>query len=150
MNQNVPIPCHGEENVILIPRRDAPARKNFFFWPQEFSQGPAPSRNSQPNAVSRKKTPWLSIDLCLGEGIRKNISEWSADISRSTIYRGWSSRPRSRNRSCTGTCRRSRCAGRCKNRRKDFRDQNKCFGIPWKNGGKTFLIWVFLQHSKTR
>ena len=42
MNQNVLIPRHGEENVIL-------------FLPKELLQDPVASRHSLPNAVSRKK-----------------------------------------------------------------------------------------------
>ena len=61
MNQIVPISLHGEENVILIPRRELLASKNLIFWPEEFSRDPAMPRLIPPNSVSWKKMLWISI-----------------------------------------------------------------------------------------
>lgn len=53
MKQNVPIPPHGEENFIQIPRWGVPVRKNSFLtW--GILAGPA--LYHIPNAVSRKNT----------------------------------------------------------------------------------------------
>ena len=62
MNQNMPIPSHGEENVILIPQRDVPARKKFFFQLEEFLQDPTLSCHTLPYPAKcglEEKTPWL-------------------------------------------------------------------------------------------
>ena len=48
MNQNVPIPHNGVENVILIPLRGVPAKKKISFFNQRNSGGtlPHPAKRS--------------------------------------------------------------------------------------------------------
>ena len=64
MNQNVPIPCHGEENVIPIPPWELLERKKLIFRPEEFSQEPAMPRLIPPNGVSVKKRCGLVPTVC--------------------------------------------------------------------------------------
>ena len=78
MPQNEPIPGHGEENIILIPHRAPPARQNLVFRPEEFSQYPAPNRNTPQNAVSAKKRRGLvgTLEKSLEEAEIEVTTSW--------------------------------------------------------------------------
>ena len=52
MNQNVPIPHHGKNNVHLIPWLELLDRKKLIFRPKEFLQYNAMPRLIPPNNVS--------------------------------------------------------------------------------------------------